>query len=123
MEITEGKMHKGGVGRQPKTKRPTAPIGQRGRHKPKIEPKPFACECGTQFFKHTTKSKVACIKCKGIAKESDLMIHPKPVWKEVKELKPFCPRCGSAMRRVTDPDVRTMFDWRCSDSLHCNFVC
>jgi hypothetical protein len=44
-----------------------------------------------------------------------------PVWKEVMEKKPFCPKCGSEMRR-TRGDAATMFDWECWNP-RCYYVC
>ena len=122
MKIDEGKIKKGGVNKAPKTKRPAGqPLGQgRGRDRRHIEPKPFRCKCGATFFKRTTKNKAHCIKCKGIAEESDTFIHPKPIWKEVTERKPFCPRCDGSMTGIRDYDVRTMFDYRC---VQCGYVC
>ena len=123
--MKEGKVVKGGVNRSPKTKRPSPPEGQRGRHNRRsIEPKPFKCECcGATFFERTNRKSIGCIKCKGLAAESKHTIHPPPVWKEVKIKKPFCPRCGSVMKQVTNPDVATMFDWQCTNFMNCHYVC
>jgi hypothetical protein len=44
-----------------------------------------------------------------------------PNWKTVKISLPFCPECGSEMKRAKG-DVGTMFRWQCP-SFRCNYVC
>jgi hypothetical protein len=48
-------------------------------------------------------------------------VERKPIWKEVKRTLPFCPQCGSELKRATG-DVGTMFTWECS-GIFCYFVC
>jgi len=53
--------------------------------------------------------------------DKDKVAKREPIWKEVKRTLPFCPACGSELKR-TKGDAATIFDWECS-SIFCNFVC
>jgi len=84
-------------------------------------PAAFECNCGAQFFEYTKKKTASCTECKGIGRKTNKNIRPKPIWKEVSRKKPFCPKCGSEMKRATG-DVATMFSYQCM-SLICHYVC
>jgi rRNA maturation endonuclease Nob1 len=85
--------------------------------------KSFKCTCGSKFSElvRADKIKIACNRCKGIAKEYKTE-HKPPMYKVITEKVAICPNCGSRLKKARhiNADVATMFDWVC---LNCNHVC
>lgn len=51
----------------------------------------------------------------------DLNRREGPHWKTVKVSLPFCPKCGSEMKRMHG-DGATVFDWECQ-GYNCHYHC
>ena len=47
--------------------------------------------------------------------------RPGPVWKQVTENVPHCPKCGGRLDRAKG-DAATVFDWECH-TYGCWYVC